>query len=329
MLCEAHRLDTQAARSGDVEARKRQPLIGDAIIIAVLVEQGGLRKDYKKGHGLEGKSDVHGASDVMDGLKAYLKLESEPVAEIVAESTATLAEGDPDKLKMLEAAREQLKKKCEALNVSYTGFCEAMELVNNIRGRLKVEHLYASDYDAFDATRYNLYKQIMLHGSVNRLFQLEPRSGAPTYRDVLRDYGRERNYQGERFGNYGITKFSTLTNAQETSFTPLVVGKLQEFRARDSMGVNTVLNQVTSIPAEVFMAWAMEHNPPLLDKVKVSENELTGRYAGKGDLEIALPTTGQRKKTATALAEKLKKQSISNGSWEEYARNSRHDRGIS
>ena len=124
MLCEASRMDIAALRSDDPSLKKRPKLLPDAIILAVLSEMGGLREDYRKGHGLEGNSDVHGGSDLLDGLKIYLQLEKTGEAQTVARSSEILAAEGEKVSTVLEAAREKLAVTCHKHNVDYNSFCD-------------------------------------------------------------------------------------------------------------------------------------------------------------------------------------------------------------
>ncbi len=294
MLCEAHRMDVMALRSDDAALKNRPKLLPDAIILAALAEQGGLHENYTRSHGLDGKSDIHGGSDLIDGLKAYLRLESTPAAQMVARTAETLASGNEQKISWLDSARAALKEQCKELNVDYNGFCDAMLLVGEIRERQKDKKaIEVDDEREFDAGRYNALKQIILNGSANRLFQLEESGDEePTYRDLLRDYDRRKSDKGNRFGDYPISGFSALKDTQKTALTPFMLGKLREFLVKKSSGAQEpvlVINQATSIPAEVFLAWAAEHEPPLLSNAKISkENVFTARYAERTNFAITL-----------------------------------------
>ncbi len=314
MLCEARRMDVANARSNDATARKSPKLLGEAIMMAALVEHGNLRENYQRGHGFEGKSDIHGGSDVLDGLKAYRQLEASPVARILADAPNILATGDTDRIAVLEPARAKLKELCAPLNVSYSDFTDTMALVNEIRDRHPDKKSIAVDKGPIDTTRYPALKRVLLNGHVNRLFQLEAAGeGAPTYRDLLRDVGRRTRQDGARFHGYGISETSVLQGAQRSSLTPFVVGVLREFPNR-SGEPRTLIDQPTSIPAEVFLEWAAEHEPPLIDKLGDAQgNELTARYAGRASFALALP---KRSPSVALDVEKLR-ASASETRWEE------------
>ena len=301
MLCEAQRMDIAAIRSDDMALKQRPKLLPEAIIMAALVEQGGIRKDYRRGHGLEGNSDIHGGSDVIDGLKAYLKLENTPMAAIVAHAVDTTPTTEKA-IATLEQSRELLKQECAKLNVDYNGFCDAMLLVGEIRARHKDQKAIETDVHSFDPTRYNALKQVILNGNVNRVFQLG--DDGITYRDLLRDYSRRRNDQGEPFSNYTINTFSALSDAQKTALTPLVVGKLREFPGKNGEEPEATLDQVTSIPSEVFIAWAAARDIPVLDKIENHEGkELSARYADCAHFTIPL---SKLKPEMTAQIEQMK-----------------------
>lgn len=310
ILCEAQRMDVATLRSQDPAVRKRPKALPDAIVMAAIIEQGGLREDYKRGHGLEGKSDVHGGSDILDGLKAYLQLERTAAARIVADPEKTLAEGDEHAEATLEAAREKLKEHCAKLNVSYSDFNEVMTLVGEIRSRHPNGYTLHNDANApFDADRYNPLKQAVLHGNAHALFQLQKQNGKATYRDLLRDYGNAKNQAGQPFSGYEINEYSSLQGAQETSLTPLLVGSLRELppkRGATSDTPQTVIDQPTSIPPEVFMRWAASHDPALLSDVehesKGKGGELAACYAGRAHFSIP---TGKKTPELTAQIAQL------------------------
>lgn len=297
MLCEASRMDVAALRSDDPVLKKRPKLLPDAIILAALTEQSqGLRKDGKRGHGLDGNSDIHGGSDLLDSLKAYLRLEALPSAYMLAHEAEIRASGDAQRIEQLDAHLESsciaLQKECESLNVNYEVFCDTLALVNEIRARITDKKALKTEPFEFDAPRYNALKQIILNGHVNQLFQQEDVvDEKPVYRDLLRDYGGRRNQQGKPFANYPVSRFSVLKDTQETALTPLIVGKLCEFLKPQNTGPDTtelVIERATSIPAEVFIVWAASHEPPLLSEVEVKGKEFSARYAGTTPLHFTL-----------------------------------------
>lgn len=294
MLCEAQRMDISAMRSSDKTTRTLPKVLPDAIVMAALIEKGGLREDYKRGHGLEGKSDVHGASDIIDGLKAYLQLERTGAARVVASAQT---EPEAQDSKVLKAAREKLKGECAQLNVSYTDFTDAMLIVSEIRSRFPDAKSVQNDPHApFDPARYDALKQALLHGNAHRLFQLQKRNGKATYRDLLRDFGGAKNERGHPFSGYEVNEFSSLAGSQETSLSPLLVGTLRELppkRGALADEPQTVIDQPTSIPPSVFLRWAASHDPIVLEGVsyerKEKGGELSAQYAGCAHFTLPTP----------------------------------------
>ncbi len=296
MVCEAHRMDIETRR----QRTGRQRVLNDSFIIAAITQERGLRENRNRSHGLEGGSDVDGASDIMDGFKAYLKLEGTPSATMVAGSAQIIKDGDEDTLEMLDSARERLKADCLRLNVDYTAFCNVMELVGELRARtIKRDKnaLKPNENADFTKERYNDLKQVILNGNAHKLFALhQDDEGKPAYRDLLRDFGNRRNNLGGLF-SYKVEESSTLHGSQESSFTPLVVGALRELPPkRDSESLDPVieLTQVTSIPASVFINWALTHQPPVLENVRLEKGKgksgiLHARYSGRAEFEMPIP----------------------------------------
>lgn len=290
MLCEARRIDIAAIRSGDAALRARSKLLPDAIIVAALIEQGGIREDYRRPHRKDGNSDVHGGSDVIDSMKAYLELAKKPQAETLSHTAEIIASNDPKRLQELQYAREDLQIYCtdKKLNVNYTSFRDTLMLVNQIKSRVKDQKEVRSLPHAFDQQRYNDLKQVIMHGSVHRLFELQPITDEQhiTYRDLWRDYGGRKNLKGDPYSGYEVNRFSILKGAQQTSLTPLVVGTLRELPARKGDDPETILDQVTSVPTDVFLRWAADHHPQLLDNMRKEDQTLTARYAGRATFSL-------------------------------------------
>ena len=325
MLCEAKRMDVAAMRSGDPALMQRPKLLPDAIVIAALTEMGGLRDDNRYGHRLDAISDIHGGSDIIDGMKAYLQLRNRTETKFVLDPVGTLAQENG--AVTLEAARDKLKKACKAVNVHYRSFCDAMTLVDEIKSRQSDKKSIPDEPHSFDQAQYDALKQAVLNGNVNHLFQRNEEQG---YRDLIRDYGKRRNDAGGLFNDYPINPYSAVGKAQETSHTPLLVGKLREFPGKGEGGEpNVVLNQVTSIPADVFVAFAAGRSETLLDKVEISDDqkELSARYANRAHFTLTLPPmTPELSQNLATLVDKSNQQDT--GYWEGVARRQGPDRGI-
>ena len=289
MLVEAHRLDIAAARSGDVATRKRPKLLPDAIILAALTELGGIRKRYSRGHGMDGSSDIHGSSDLMDGMKAYLKLAKTDAAKTVARYSTVAAEPGEEETQF-NKARHQLELDCDKYNVDIVKFSKAMHLVGEVTERhvrqKRDSRSVVNEEHEFDQQRYDALKQVALSGGINRVFQLN--SDGVTYRDLLRDFQGNRNDKGDPFNDYRLNPTSVVANSQTVSRTPIVVGKLREIMDKQTNKITPMLDQVTSIPAEVLIKWAAEHPTDILSEVYAGDKELAARYSGKAAFTVPL-----------------------------------------
>jgi len=324
MLCEAQRLDVTAMRASDKATRQRPKLLPDAIILAALTEQQGMREHYTRGHGLEGKSDIHGGSDALDGLKAYRQLERSGAARMVAAAaSAPEIEATLDPV-ILEAARTRLKNDCAALNVNYTDMCEVMLLVASIRARHRdARALQHDDQAPYDAARYDGLKQALLHGHAHKLFALQTQGKNPTYRDLLRDAGNARNDRGEPFSGYSLNPYSSVHGEQASARAPLLVGHLRELppkRGAMAEAAQIVIDDPTSIPSHVFVRWAAAHAPALLNDVEYARakpTELSARYAGRAHFTLPLP------KATPELHAQLSQLSQGNAHWAGFVQGSR------
>ncbi len=305
ILCEARRIDIAAARSGNRNHRK---LLGEAIIMAALIEKGGMREKSKEGHGQDGDSNTHGGSDILDGLKAYRILEQNPNAQLVAQAALQTDDPSPEDQAKIDAARTALKAACDSLNVRYTSFCEAMMVVNEIRSRHDKDpkSIVIKNSILPDPPYYNGLKRCILNGSANRLFELESAKDQ-TYRDLLRDYKNNPNKQYASFTGYHLNPNSVENHAPDMEIhearrpkqrargqTPLLVGTLREMPSKGEIEPDTVIDQVTSIPAQVFLDWTkgrdenMPESDKLLQPLEHENDSLSVCYAGKATFKILL-----------------------------------------
>ena len=150
----------------------------------------------------------------------------------------------------------------------------------------------------------------MLNGNANHVFQLN--ADGATYRDLLRDMAGNRNDQGEPFNNYKVNPVSAIAGAQATSRTPLLVGKLRELPDKVTGETVPMLNEVTSIPTEVFIAWAAAHPKPILQKIEAKNDQyLTARYDDKAT--FTLPLVKQKLATTRHIATLLNNQKSNDG----------------
>jgi len=130
---------------------KKQGVLDDAIELAAIIEIGGVRKDFRRGHGLDKNSDV------IDSLKAFRAFDKQNRGQS-------------------SGGRDELSEK---LNVSFKRFYEAKELIRDLRSRHNKQELQASR----DAADMDL-QRIILAGSVDRLFE-----GSGSYRPLLGNGG--------------------------------------------------------------------------------------------------------------------------------------------
>ena len=295
MLCEARRLDEARMRG-----HKSPRVMRDAVIIAAIAESHGLRLDTNKGH----KADQHYTSDMLDAMNAYRALRREPLAEAVLLATeAYLATASAEQIALVQKQRAELKALCEKSNISIYGFVEISRLVDEISSRLgqhdkgiRIDPRAVDD--KYDAERYGELQRALLNGSVNRLYQYE----SDGFRDLLRDYGKARSNDGNPFNGYLIANSSIVPRPKEGA---LVVGELREIQVKrdDMLQTLLVLTDITSIPPDVFVAWAIyraENHAPILSEVKLSgDGQLDATYAGKARFEIEVPHA--LRKAAAAL----------------------------
>lgn len=285
LLCEASRLD--AAR---MRAKTHTPrVMRDAVIMAALIESHGLRHDPRKGH----KADQHRTSDLLDGMNAFRILRRLPLAQTILDATESfLAAATDEQLAQIQKDRAVFTVECLKHNVSFNGFVEVARLADEITARLvgqdkgiRVEARRSDD--TYDAERYGELQQCILNAHANRLFLFE-NEGA---RDLLRDFGKNRNDWGQPFNGYRIGRSSIVPIPLAGS---LMLGTLREVQAesKESQIPLIVLTEVTMLPVEVFINWALARaalHQPVVSKVVIDKGILAGLYVDKAGFEMILP----------------------------------------
>ena len=282
LLVEAKKVDDHRLR----QPQKPPRVMRDAVIIAAIAESHGLRQDPKTGH----KGDQHRTSDFLDAMNAFRTIRKEPLAQNILDATENfLASASEDQLTLVRRQRLDLEAICAKHNVSLTGFVEVARLSDEIASRLgqrdngiRVDTRDGSD--KYDAERYGELQRCLLNAHVNRLFFAEH----DALRDLLRDYGKQRNDAGQPFNGYILSRESIVPQPKPASF---LVGSLREIQSEKKTGQPplVVLTSVTVIPLEIFVGWAVARataHQPVLSEIETDSGIFTARYAGKANFEL-------------------------------------------
>jgi HrpA-like RNA helicase len=222
------------AEAGSMMWGAPQEIRSDAMELVAIAEVGGLRADFESGHGFDDRSDT------LDALKAFRKLG-------------------------MEAAEED----CEKYNVSWKRYQEARDLVVDLHRRL--------DKDTFATQRPANEQeliQVLLHGSVNRLFEKH----GETYFDLIRQEG-----------NYKEDACSVVSPKNSDRFA---VAKLREIPTKGEDEMVIALG-ITKLPKEALCEFAANY-PGALTNITFSRNDkgrdnFTGRYFGKSSITLNIP----------------------------------------
>jgi HrpA-like RNA helicase len=284
MLCEAKKIDDQRLR----EPGKPPRVMRDIVIIAAVAESHGLRKDSKRGH----KGDQHRTSDLLDAMNAFRAVRKQSVAQQVLDATETfLASATEEQLELLRQQRLQLESICQKYNVSLNGFAEVARLSDEIANRLgqRDKGLRVDKRDAednYDTERYGEIQRCILNGNVNRVFLFENDG----LRDLLRDFGKQRNDAGQPFNGYRLGRGSILLPPKESA---ILVGALREVQSNKIPGEPPliVLTEATAIPHDIFLDWVLARTAayqPIVTEAALANGTLTALYAGKARFELPL-----------------------------------------
>jgi len=298
MLVEAKNLDEHRLR----QPKKPPRVMRDTVIIAAILESHGLRKDPKAGH----KGDQHRTSDLLDAMNAFRAIRKEPIAQSVLDATeAFLASATEEQLAILQHQRLELEALCLKHNVSLTGFIEVSHLSDEITSRLSQRDAglrvdIRGDDDKYDAERYGELQRCILNANANRLFIYENDG----LRDLLRDYGKQRNDAGQPFNGYIISRDSIVAPPKHGA---LMTGSLREIQTnkKTDQPPLIVLTEATSIPADIFIAWAVSRaatHQPILTNGALEGGTLTATYAEKANFEI--PISPQMRAESAPLVDK-------------------------
>ncbi|MDX1974364.1 MAG: DEAD/DEAH box helicase [Rickettsiales bacterium] len=225
------------AEAGSImwEASQKHPeILADAMQLAAIVEVGGLRADFRETHGKDKTSDV------FDAMKAFNKL-----------------------------SKNATEEDCLKHNISWKRFKEAHELIDDIKQR----HHVSADAPNRNATPSEL-RQLMLHGSVNRVFEVRD----DVYHDMARNnpgYARDRD--------------SVLPKGAQDRFA---IGSLREFTLKSGAPM-TVVNNVTAVPKDDFIRLLADRKD-LLEDIQFTRSDkgrdsFTAKYAGKTPITIGIP----------------------------------------
>jgi HrpA-like RNA helicase len=282
MLIEAKNLDEKRMRS-----RQQPRVMRDIVIIAAIAESHGLRKDARLGH----KGDQHRTSDLLDAMNAFRTIHKQPIAKTVLKATeADISRASEEELSLLKQQRVELEALCLQNNVSLTGFIEVAHLADEITNRLGrrdtgIRVNTREEKDVYDAERYGELQRCILNAHTNHLF-ISTEDGL---RDLLRDYGNQRNDNGQPFNGYEISRSSIVTSGKQDT---LMVGNLREVQDNtNEFFPKNVLTNVTIIPPNVFIAWAVERAAdyqPIVTNGALEDGWLSGIYADKARFEIPI-----------------------------------------
>jgi hypothetical protein len=229
---------------------------------------------------------------MLDGMNAFRIIRKEPLAQTLIDVTETfLAEATEVQLADIQKQRKALEELCLKQNVSLNGFLEVARLAEEIAVRLGERHkgirFDARDQDdKYDAERYGELQRCILSAHANRVF-IQENGGL---RDLLRDYDDQRNNVGQPYNGYELARGSIVLKPRDGA---LLVGNLREVQTnkQDGLPPLVVLTDVTSIPVDVFVAWAAgradAHNA-VLNHALLSGNVLTAKYADKAPFEVVV-----------------------------------------
>lgn len=285
--------------------------IDAAIELAAVVEVGGLRADYKRGHGMDN------GSDIFDGLKAYRQLAAAEVAD-----------------------EEELQERCADANVSWKRFCEVRDMAKDMHRRLDGKK---EGVEQQPASRRDM-QMMLLNGSVNHLFETRveaapPPRGKKGRRSPQQQQPKAKVFHRNLFDEY--TDYpqanASVVGGDENRFA---VGSLREIPGAQEDDI-TIVQNVTKIPKEVFTEFAASRDDVLSD-ISIEVNHrgrmmVEGKYFGQTPLSLNLTNAPDHVKQAfeerearEAAAKRQpqeKPQGVANSNVQEVQREQRRARG--
>lgn len=282
LLCEARRLDAPL-----IAAHKKPLYLPDAIILAALLDGEGLRENYKKSHGRDNSSDI------LDAFKAYKELSASSSAKLAFAPEDYFDNASESLLKTVADARETMKARCAALNVSYNSLGEAYRMVAEISSRHHPRALAVDPAADITPAHYDALKQTLLNASVNSLFH----KGPAAFQDLLRNYNNRRNNAGQPFSDYALSGSTAIDSTQAQAAHPIVAGSLREFPSKTGGASAPVIVNATVIPSDIVVRWAAGRSDAVFtdieqhtqrNKGEKPSQSLDARYFGRAHFELPL-----------------------------------------
>lgn len=245
--------------------------LDSAIELTAVVEVGGMRADYKSGHGMDS------GSDVFDGLKAYQHLAKAEVAD-----------------------EEELQECCAELNVSWKRFSEVRDMIKDMHRRLDDKK---EGVEQKPASRRDM-QMMQLHGGVNHLFETRieaappqrGKKGGPRPQKQAKPKVFHRNLFSEET-EYPQANASVV-GADENRFA---IGSLREIPGAQQGDV-TIVQNITKVSKELFTEFAASREDVLTD-ISIDINHrgrimVEGKYFGQTPLELNITKSPDHVKQA-------------------------------
>ena len=277
-------------------------------------KDGGLRADMRIGHGEDNNSDV------LDALKAYRKtgakydkdmdewcriqgIDRTKYDELAKQGYEPSEEDCQFKGGMTlktftetqEMERTILDKHCAERNLSLMRFKEIRGIVADMHRRLEKEGAVGKQVS--DPAADDLLIQMMMHGSVSRIFRQFVDGDSKRYFDLMRNKGR-----------YKEGKFTTTAGTDEK----YAVASLRDYTTLNSDESMVVATNLTRVTPEALLEF-LASRPELLQGAKISSNgdkqKLEGNYLGGGEVSLRIPKRPSRAVDAylSAVGAKSKK----------------------
>ncbi|NBO18563.1 MAG: DEAD/DEAH box helicase [Proteobacteria bacterium] len=231
-------------------------ILGDAIALAAIAEMKGLRADFRSGHGQDKNSDL------LDGLKMFKRLGLNAEQEEVE---------DPKK------------------NVSWKQYGDVKMLVEDLHRRMGTDPGMN-----FRTAKDKELVQLILQGSVNKLFEMRTPDAKPQQDGKPQKGGNERGVHSYTHvltgvGGYPQDKDSVV----EGNFDRFAIASLREIPSREGKP-KVVAQQITKLSKDDLCLFAAK-NPGIITDMaferdaKKHRDTLVGKYLGQAPIRIGIP----------------------------------------